>query len=41
MSQEAATDCTKVPAAEETFPAQSHRKWGYLRGSTAEDIGPA
>ena len=38
MSQEAATDWTNVPEAENTFPAQSQRNGGYLRGSTAEDI---
>jgi hypothetical protein len=41
MSHDAATDCTKVPDAENTFPAHSQRKWGYLRGSTADDIGSA
>jgi hypothetical protein len=36
MSQDPATDWTKVPEAENTLPAHSQRKWGYLRGSTAE-----
>jgi len=30
-----------VPEAENTFPAHSQRKWGYLSGSTAEGIGAA
>jgi hypothetical protein len=38
MSQDPATDWTKVPDAEKTFPAHSQRKLGYLRGSTADDI---
>jgi hypothetical protein len=38
ISHEPATDWTKVPEAEKTLPAHSQRKWGYLRGSTAEDI---
>jgi hypothetical protein len=41
ISHEPATDCTKVPDAENTFPAQSQRKWGYLSGSTAEVIRAA
>lgn len=38
MSQLAAADWTNVPDAENTLPAHSQRKWGYLKGSTAELI---
>ena len=36
ISHDPATDWTNVPAADNTFPAQSQRKWRYLSGSTAE-----
>jgi hypothetical protein len=38
MSHDAATDWTKVPEAEKTFPTHNQRKCGYLSGSTAEVI---
>jgi hypothetical protein len=38
MSHDPATVWTNVPEAESTFPTHNQRKWGYLRGATAEVI---
>jgi hypothetical protein len=38
ISHDPATCWMKVPAAENMFAPHKARKWGYLRGATAEDI---